>query len=367
MKKIGIIAEYNPFHNGHLYQIQKIKELYPNSTILCVMSGNFVERGEVSIINKWDKTSLALQNGIDLVIELPFPFACQSADLFCKGAIQILHALKVDAIVFGSESGDLPYLKRLAHLQTKHIYQELVKALLEEGASYASATREAFEAFGYQKELGPNDTLGIGYLRELRKLKSKIEAIVIQRTNDYHSKEVNGSIISATAIRNLLKEKKDVSSYIPYDISPMKLHFNEDYFPLLKYRILTEDNLKRFQTVEEGIENRIKKQILNANSFEELITLLKTKRYTMHRIRRMLIHILVGFTKEEARNMKDISYIRILGFNEKGKKYLKEAKKECTVPILSKFEPNAMLELERRTSLIYDGSLEHKKKPMKKE
>ena len=364
MKKIGIICEYNPFHNGHLYHIQKIKELFPDSILICVMSGNFVQRGEVSILNKWDKTKLALTYGIDLVVELPYPFSTQSADLFCKGSIQILDALKVDTIVFGSECDDLMYLKKLAFLQTKGIYQELVKAILKEGKNYATATREAFEVFGCSKELGPNDTLGVGYLREIKKLKSKIEPVLIKRTNDYHSKEISGSMISATAIRNLLKEKKKVSDYIPYDISTYSLHFMEDYFSLLKYRILSETNLKQYQTVEEGIDHRIKKMILKANSYEELVSLLKTKRYTEHRIQRTLLHILVGFTKSEAKSMKEISYIRILGFNEKGKNYLKEIKKDCKYKILSKFEPNQMLDLEQRVSLIYDESLEHQKKPV---
>lgn len=364
MKTIGIICEYNPFHNGHLYHIQKIKELFPDSMIVCVMSGNYVERGEVSLLNKWEKTKIALEHGIDLVLELPFVFSVQSADVFCHGSIQILNALKVDAIVFGSETNDLSWLKKIAQLQLTEKYQENVKKEIQKGNNYPSACVKALKNFIDVSVLGPNDTLAIGYLKELMLQKSEIVPYTIQRTNDYHSKKIESSIASATAIRSLLKENKDVSSYVPYSIYDFELHFNEDYFPYLKYKILSETDLTRYQSVEEGIENRMKKSVIDSSTFEELVQKIKTKRYTYHKISRMLIHILVGFTKEEAKNMKNVEYIRVLGFNEVGKKYLKQRKKEISLPVLSKYERFPMLELEERVSLIYDGSLEHKKRPI---
>lgn len=365
MKKIGIVCEYNPFHNGHVYHIQKIKEMFPDSMLVCVMSGNFTERGEVSVIDKWEKTKLALQYGIDLVIELPFAFASQSADLFCKGSIEILEASKVDMLIFGSECNDIEYLKTLAGIQMQESYQKKVKEEMNLGNNYPTAMAKAFSSFIKVKKLGPNDTLGIGYIRELKKHQSKIVPICIQRTNDYHEKKPTGSISSASAIRTLLKEKKEVQSYLPYDISPYKLHFNEDYFPYLKYKILSETDLSRYHGVEEGIQNRIQKYILKAKNYDELLELLKTKRYTYHKLSRMLIHILVGFTKEEANSMKEIAYLRILGFNKKGSNYLKNLKKECKYPIYSTYKKDPMLELEGRTTFIYDGSFEYQEKVIK--
>lgn len=364
MVSIGIICEYNPFHNGHLYHINKIKEMFPDSIIICVMSSNFVERGEVSIINKWDKTKIALDNMVDLVIELPFAFSSQSADIFCKGSIQILNALKVDYLVFGSETNNIELLKDLAKTQETLTYNNLVKDYMNQGNNYPTAMSKALKHIHKFEALGPNDTLGLGYIKEINRQNSKIKPITIKRTNDYHSLDSTHNISSAKAIRNLLKDKKDVQKFIPYDMSNLKLHFNDDYFSLLKYKIISDDNLSRYQTVDEGIENRIQKYIIEANSFDELVNKIKTKRYTYHKISRMLIHILTSFTKEEAKKMQNIEYIRILGCNQNGQKYIKKKKKDIDIPILSKYEPYPMLKLEQKVSLIYDNSLEYKMKPI---
>ncbi len=367
MTTIGIICEFNPFHNGHSYFIQKIKEAYPDSTIICVMSGNYVERGEVSIIDKWQKTNIALENDIDLVVELPFVFASQSADLFCRGSVSILHALNVDRIIFGSESNNIGLLKSLAHVQLTDEYNQKVKKYMKNGDNYPTAMAKAFDDSTDISKLGPNDTLGIGYIRELEKLQSSIEVSTIQRTNNYHATDITGSFISATAARNLIKQKIDVSSYLPYDITKMALHFNDDYFSLLKYKIISETDLSKYQTVDEGIEHRLKKYILEANNFDELIQKVKTKRYTYHKLSRMFIHILTSFTKEEGRIYKEPTYIRILGFNHKGRQYLKKIKKNCPLPILTKYQAGyPMLEIESRTSLIYDQSLEYRQKTIQK-
>ena len=366
MTTIGIICEYNPFHNGHQYHIAEIKKLFPDSRIICVMSGNYVQRGEVSIINKWDKTKIALDYGIDLVVELPFVFASQGADIFCKGSISILDYLNVDYLVFGSECNDIALLTKLANIQQSSKYNDIVKSLMKEGLNYPTATSKAFLHFDLNLNLGPNDTLGLGYIRELKKLNSKIKPITIKRTNDYHDTNINGVIASAKAIREQLKKSGDVSSLLPYDINKYKLHFNNDYFTLLKYKIISENNLKQYQTVDEGIENRIKKYITKAKDFEDLVLKIKTKRYTYHKISRMLIHILLSFTKEEAKNLNDIAYIRILGFNHIGQTYIKEIKKHCPIPIISKYLKHPMLTLEERTSLIYDNTFEYDKKIIKK-
>ncbi len=354
MVNIGIIAEYNPFHNGHLYHINKIKEKFPDSRIILVMSGNFTQRADASIINKWDKTKICLNNNIDLVIELPFEFSCQSADIFAYGACNILNYLKVDYLVFGSESGDINYLKDIAKIQLKDEYEKLVKKYLDEGINYPTSLSKALTHFGYDNVDKPNDILGISYIRELIKLKSNIIPLTIKRTNDYNDKSLTDSISSATSIRENIKTK-DVKNYVPKDVYKYlkkDLYFIEYYFPFLKYKILSEiDNLSIYQTVDEGIENKIKKVIYTSNSYEELINNIKSKRYTRNKIKRMLIHILVSFTKEEAKKRKDIRYIRVLGFNKKGQEYLKEIKKSIDIPIYTNF--NKDLEFELKITSIY--------------
>ena len=357
MSIIGIICEYNPFHNGHLLHINKIKELFPDSIIIAVMSGNYTQRGDVSIINKWDKTEIALKNDIDLVVELPFKYTNQSADLFAYASVNILNHLKVDHIVFGSETNDIDMLTKIADIQLSDEYNEKVKKLSKEGYNYATCLSKALDSYGFKDIKNPNDILGISYIRELKKLNSNIIPLCIKRTTDYNSKELTDNITSATSIRENIKNT-DIKKYVPENVYPYlnkKLYFIEDYFPLLKYKILSEiDNLDRYHNIEEGIDKRIKKVIYNSNSYDELIENIKSKRYTYSKIKRILLSILVGFTKEDNDN-KEINYIRVLGFNKNGKKYLNKIKKEISIPIYTNF--NKDMEYELKVTSIYDSEL----------
>lgn len=355
---IGIIAEYNPFHNGHLYHINKIKEKYKDCTIIAVISGNFTERGEVSIIDKFKKAEIALLAGIDLVVELPFPFATQSADYFSYGAITILNKLKVDKIIFGSESNDIKDLETIVDCQLENEdFDKLVKIYSKFGNNYPTALSLALKDLTGKVIDTPNDLLGISYLKVIKQNNYKIELETIKRTNNYHSKNIENSISSATAIRSALKEGKDVKALVPtYALKYLTdLHFIEDYFTYLKYKILTTKDLSIYQTVNEGIDNLIKKEIENANSYNELIDKLKSKRYTHSKIQRMLLHILVGFTKEDAKNLNEITYIRLLGFSDKGRKHLNKIKKDLDVDLISKINrhKDKMLEFELNTTKIY--------------
>lgn len=353
MVSIGIVAEYNPMHNGHIYQIKKIKDMFKESIIILILSGNFTQRGETSIIDKWKKTEIALDNNIDLVIELPFYFASQSADIFAKGSMQLMNYLNVDYLVFGSECGDINLLKNIANIQTSDYYNNNVKKYLKEGINYPTALSKSLNDLGYDKVDKPNDILGISYIRELNKLNSKIIPITIKRTNDYNCKDLDGNIVSASSIRENIT-KTDISKYVPDNTYKYlnNLHFIDDYFPLLKYKIISEmDNLNIYQTVDEGIENKIKKVINKSNSYSELVMNIKSKRYTHNKIKRMLLHILVSFTKEEANNNKDVKYIRVLGFNKNGQKYLNKIKKDIKIPIYTKF--NKDLEFELKITNIY--------------
>ena len=364
MHKIGIICEYNPFHNGHLYQIKKIKETYKDSLIIVCLSSCFMQRGEASILNKWDKTRLAIESGVDLVLELPFAFATQYQDIFAKGALTILNHLKIDTLVFGSECNDIELLKNLASVQLKDDgYNHLVKRYLDLGLNYPTSLSKAlFDITGVKLDK-PNDLLALAYVKEIIKNNYDIEPFSIRRTSDYHNSNLDSDIVSASTIRKLLKDGVNVNNYLPYNIYDYLSEIDEDkYFALLKYQIINNiDCLDKFQTVDEGIENRIIKYINMVNSKEELILKVKSKRYTYNKINRMFTHILTNFTKEDAKDL-EIEYLRVLGFNTRGKNYLNKIKKDIDIPIINKYIPNMYkcLDIEFRVSLIYSLILKDK-------
>lgn len=349
---VGIICEYNPFHNGHLYHLKKIKKQYPNSTIILVMSGNFTQRGEFSIINKWDKVDISLHYGVNLVIELPFKYATQSADYFAYGAINILKHLNVDKLIFGSESNDIELLTKIAKTQIDNPeFDKKVQEYLKDGINYPTALNKVINELIQTNISTPNDLLGISYIKEIIKQQANIKPITIQRTNDYHSTKLK-SICSATAIREALKQNKDITQYIPkYCHKYIKPIFIDNYFDLIKYKILSTQDLTIYQGIDNGLDKRLKRYISKSLSLEEYIQLLKTKRYTHNRLKRLMVHILVGYTKED--NQKDYNYIRILGFNHKGQEYLHQHKKKLTIPLITNYSNSkGLLDLEYRVNKI---------------
>lgn len=360
MEKIGIIAEFNPFHNGHKYLIDKVKKLYNDSIIIVVLSSSFMQRGEISILNKWDKTNICLDNNIDLVVELPFVFATQSADIFAKGAIQILKNLKVDKLVFGSESNNIDNLITIANTELfNKDFSSLVKINLNNGDNYPTALAKAIKVLNNIEINKPNDLLGLSYIKEIIKQNSNIKPITIQRTNDYHdlTKNTTTNIVSASNIRNLLSINEDITPYLEKNnIKYLRKIDDTLLWNLLKYQIINNYNkLDKFQTTDEGIDNRIRKYINKSNSLTRLKENIKTKRYTNNKINRMFIHILTNFTKKEASSNQDITYIRVLGFNNKGKEYLNQIKKELSIPLITNgfIKDNPILEIEYRASYIY--------------
>ena len=328
MDIIGIIGEYNPFHNGHIYHINKIKELYPNSIIILVLNGYFLERGEVSIESIESKTKLALDYGVDIVIKLPFIFGSNSADTFSDAAIELLNDMGVKKIIFGSESNDI---KKLTSLAKKSIINDKkVKEYLNNGTNYPTALNKILDDCVNT----PNDLLALSYIKTILKNKYNIEAISIKRTNDYHDKNSNDSIISASNIREKINNNKNIKEYLPRDEYINKIDYNL-LFNLIKHKIITDNNLSDYLTVDEGIDNRLKSVINNVFSISELITSVKTKRYTYNRINRMLIHILIGLKKEDRIKYNKNEFIRILGFSENGKKYINTIKKKTKLPIVT--------------------------------
>ena len=370
----GIICEYNPFHNGHIYHLNKVKEI-TNDEIILILSGNFTQRGNISIIEKFDKAKIALDYGVDLVVELPFQFATQSSDFFAKGAITLLNELKVDKLIFGSETNDINLLTNLAKVQLDNKkYDELVKNELDKGLNYPTAMSNALKKLTNKTITDANDLLALSYVKEIIKNNFKIEPISIKRTNNFNSKELTGGIDSATSIREAIKNKKDISKSVPKETINKLINYDEKkVFDLLKYKVLISDNLDKYQTVDEGLDNKLKKEINNSNNLNELINNIKSKRYTYNKINRMFTHILCSYTKEENNNNK-INYIRILGFSNKGKKYLSKIKKEVNIPIITNINKHNvdLLNIELRVDNIYNIITErndyiYKKRPIIKD
>lgn len=372
MRVVGIVAEYNPFHYGHLYQIRKVKEMYPDSIIIAIVSTNYTQRGGFSLINKWDKTRICLNYGIDMVVELPTLYTTQGADMFAYGAISILNMLHIDTLVFGMECDDVEYLIKAAKTQINNSkYDELVQKYLLTGVNYPTALGNALkEMIGYTTDK-PNDLLAISYIKEIIKNNYKIEPVGIKRTNDYHGKEIKSSIVNASLIRDMLDKNMDVSKYVPietYKCLNMK-NFDNGYL-LLKYNISNNENrLYEYLTVDEGIENRILKYYKDCDNWCALVNLIKTRRYTYNKVNRMLMHILLNIKKID--NDKEI-YLRVLGFNDIGRNYLKQIKKDIDVIKTCKQGINKALDIEINATYIYslvtrDNSLierEYKNKPI---
>lgn len=378
MKKIiGVIAEYNPFHLGHRYQIEKIKELYPDSIIIAIISTNFTQRGDISLLNKWNKATICLNEGIDLVIELPTLYATQSADIFAYGAISILNKFKIDTLVFGSETNDIDSFTTLANIQINNPkYPELVKNYLSLGLNYPTAMSKTLKELTNTKIDKPNDLLALSYIKEIIKNNYPITPISIKRTNDYHSNSLqnNTNIINASLIREMFLNNQDISPYIPNNTKELLyqyLSLNKAY-TILKYNIINnENNLSTYLDIEEGLDKRILKYLDTSHTWIDLVNNLKTKRYTYNKINRTLLHLLLNIKKED--NTKEI-YLRVLGFNNKGREYLKKLKKDTNLDIFTSYRKNKspLLDLEYHSTYIYslitnDSSLikrEYQSKPI---
>ena len=344
-KVLGIIAEYNPFHNGHALHITKSKEETGAEYTICIMSGNFVQRGNTSIVNKWIKTEMALKNGIDLVIELPTIYAISSAENFAEGAIKILNSLKiVDTVSFGSEEADIDILNRLATIlyNEPRKYTELLNAELKKGLSFPKARENAVLLYlndsKYFNILNqPNNTLAIEYLKALKKYKSHIRPITIKREKAfYNSNCIVDEYASATAIRNMVINGQfdDIRKVMPrnsYDLLLDEIQNKRFVSDIAKFekeilytlRRLSTFDLKKFPEINEGLENAIKNAANSCNTLSKLINMIKSKRYTQTRIQRILLYILLNITKKDMIvSRKTVPYARILGYTSKGKELI---------------------------------------------
>ena len=350
-KVIGIIAEYNPFHNGHLYHLQKSLQMTHSSYSVAVVSGNFTQRGSTSLVDKWAKAEIAIKNGIDLVLELPLLYSISSAENFAEGAIKILDSLKVvDYLSFGSESGDISTLNMIADILYKEpkAYKNILSHELSKGLSFPKARENALLMYlndirRFSNVLSsPNNILGIEYLKALKKLKSPITPITVERYNaGYHDTTYNGNVASATAIRNIVKNNgwDILRKVVPEDTFSTLLenikvgHVVPDLSVFEKQiiynlRKMSIQEIAELPDVSEGLENAIKNAANSCNSVVEFLNIIKSKRYTNTRIQRILLYALLGITKKDmALSKKAIPYVRVLGFNNKGKYLISEIAK----------------------------------------
>ncbi len=355
MNVIGIVCEYNPFHKGHKYQIDEIKKEFKDSVIVVVTSTLYTQRGELSLLTKEEKTKIALENNVDIVIELPFVFSNQSADTFASASIRLLNELKIDTLVFGSESNDLEKLTKVASIQINNKeFDLLVKEYMDKGNNYPSSLSKAVKDLTRIEITESNDLLAISYIKEILSNKYSINIHPIKRTNNYKgNKETD--IISAFDIRQKLLNNEDVNKYIPYNKNRLNTLDYNLFFNLIKYSILEKkDEINKIHLVDEGLENKIYKAALSSNNLNELIDSIKSKRYTYNKINRILINIFTNFTKEDAKKYKKLEYIRILGMTTIGKKYINSIKKETTLPIITKFENYPLLNKELEVTNLYN-------------
>lgn len=346
MAVFGIVAEYNPFHNGHKYQIDKIKK--DGDTVVAVMSPNVVQRGNFALFDKWTRTRAALACGVDLVLELPSIYALSTAELFAQGAVKILDSLGcIDCLCFGSESADIDALKKIAQLTCDDAVDARIKELLKSGITYAKAREQAVCEICPELEKimsQANDILGVEYICALNKIGSKIAPYPIKRVGVEHDDQnVNGNFAAASFIREN-PTAEAFSKLTPENCAPIynEALQNGDYSNgvetlfsalSLKLQMSSPEEIKNLLDVSEGLENRIIKAGVDAESFSALCESIKTKRYTMARIHRILMYALLDFTKD----LKEIKpqYIRVLGANSKGLELL--SKKSATLPVLTSF------------------------------
>lgn len=360
MKILGLVVEYNPFHNGHIQHIKKSIDLIKPDYVIAVMSSSFVQRGEPAIIDKWTRSKQAIKYGIDMIIELPFVYAVQSADYFAKGAIDLLYQAGATDIVFGSECGDIEIFTEIATTinNNEELYNEYVKEFMNEGLRYPDSCNKALSKLLNKEVRTPNDLLGLCYVKEIINRNLPITPHCIQRTNDYHSEELS-HISSATSIRKALLDNIDVSNSLPFVEDYKNKHLNtlEDFYPYLKYKVITSslEELRNIHLVDEGLENRIKQQISLCSTMEEFVDSLSSKRYTKVRIQRMIIHLLMNNTKDDINTAMNMTYLRILALSHKGREYLKTLKKTSDYTIVSNFASYNHLALSiesKATSLI---------------
>lgn len=353
MKIVGIIAEYNPFHNGHHLQIQEIRRRFPDAGIVVAMSGGFTQRGDVSILDKWQRAEAAVRHGASLVLELPAVFSTRSAQYFAEGGVRLLDRLGiVDFLAFGSECVDLEILSHFANEIDTNQQSDTLKTGLQKGGSYAAAITNAAEPNAVIRQ--PNVILAVEYLRAIRRFHANFSPLPLLRFSaGHHDTEIPSekvySVASASAIRSALANGNEYNALhtVPEDVAAVLSAAHEHGYtntknlfrPLLaKLLTVSAKNLRTILGVNEGIEYRIRRAALSAHSWEEIIEAVHSKRFPRTRVCRLLLHILLGLQKETANNF-DVAgplYARVLTFDDTGRQMLRAVRNLATIPVITK-------------------------------
>ena len=368
-KTAAIIAEYNPFHNGHRLHIARTRDFCGAETVVVIMSGNFVQRGDCAICDKFSRTRMALSGGADLVLELPLPFACSGAEKFAGGGAGIADALGcVDYLSFGMECESINELIAASNAVSNESIKQALDRFLGEGMTFAAARTEAVRSVYGDAAAGiiclPNNTLAVEYIRALKRLHSDIVPVGIQREGAAHdSSELSGDIASATAVRRMIYDGRmdETERYIPdFTFRELECLLNNGKAPadlkrceraiLARLRGMTREQVSRLPDISEGLENRIFDSFRSACSLEELYDTIKTKRYSHARIRRIILSAFLGVRREHSDAPR---YIRILGMNERGKKLLSRAKPK--LPLISSYKQAMALPQEARNHYLLEG------------
>ena len=385
MQAVGVIVEYNPFHNGHLHHFHEAKRAANADVVVAVMSGHFLQRGEPALVDKWTRTQMALKAGVDVVIELPYVFATAQAPQFASGSTFLLNALKCTSFAFGSEAGVIdPFLNTYYLMQQYRTdYNATVKNAMKTGNSYPKALHIAFESLKEKMnepliDLNqPNNILGYHYVEAAIKQKLNIKPLTIQRIQAGYHDDINNEneIASATGIRKAIFEHNNlqaVQQFVPQTTYEQLLKWQsennpfmswERIWPMLQYAILRHnpEQLKQYADVSEGLENSLLKQAAQAASFQQFMNGIKSKRYTWTRLQRTILHIFTGITREHLHAHQTPTYIRILGMTQNGQKYLSQVKKELDLPLISRVgsNNNPLLALDLHATTIYNLCLQH--------
>ena len=363
MRVAGIVVEYNPLHYGHLHHLNETKKLSGADLVIAVMSSHVVQRGEFSIADKFTKTKWALKAGVDLVIELPGVFSLQSADLFARTSVDILHRLGVTDLYFGSETGDIKPLEFLVELMNTDQYHDQLKHHMNQGKSYPTSSDLALKSLTDSEIFAlPNNILGLQYLRAIKDLKSPMKAHTIKRlAAGYYDDIVDDSAIqSATSIRRLHGNQAPINAFVPpyvhRDLSTIDPFDDTRLFPYMMYTLKTStaETLRNLFGFEEGLENLFLKHH-DAGSYSELLERLSSARYTNAKIKRTLMHMVIGIKKDVLTTF-EIPYIRVLGMNKTGQQYLNRIKKDYPIPLITKIkaDKHPYLDYELRITRLFD-------------
>lgn len=360
MRATGVVVEHNPFHNGHLYHIKESRKNTGADVVIAVMSGNFLQRGEPALVDKWSRTKMALQGGVDIVIELPYVFATAQASDFAKGSIALLEAAGCTDFCFGSEQGSIePFINTYDLITAQQeSYQHSINQFMKTGMSYPKALNEAYADLikGYNQPFvdlsQPNNILGYHYIEAAYHLQASIKPVTIQRiVSGYHDDVLPGqSIASATGIRKVIFNDQGISDLTPLlpkaslqNIVEWQSNIGsfgswQHFYPYLRFQIIRSsiEQLASYAEVTEGIEYLLKEAAQKSNTFENFMEVVKSKRYTWTRIQRMLTHIYTGFTWDDLKQASSPTYLRLLGMTEMGQRYLNEHKKNLSLPLVSR-------------------------------